>query len=272
MYCGAALGAEQVAAAEKSAALAQGTPPPPSERVLVVLNAAGVTRDALAHGLRVSTFEAEQRRRRGGYQLQRVADAQGARDEAARLQAAGLEAFLVPEEEARAALTPWVALGGRWEDDGLRLRLEGAPACTVAPGALLIVVQGPIARALEPSEKHKRLRLAGPAEGQRLHLHFREESRPVEIDPDSFDFGRTPVAGSSALEIAGWLSTLAAPMDDSFRHLTPALGPAQASTGVASALAPLRSGRARPAAQFDNLAQFRFHSGWRAAVERRARG
>jgi hypothetical protein len=55
-------------------------------------------------------------------------------------------------------------------------------------------------------------------------------------------------------------------VDESFRHLTPALGPAEEPRdGPARALERLRR---EDAGYFDNVAQFRFFSGWRGAVER----
>jgi hypothetical protein len=79
------------------------------------------------------------------------------------------------------------------------------------------------------------------------------------------------------MTLLDWLREVAgaAPVDDGFRFLAPALGPAVpppagTATGAAQALSSSRS-TPRPAL-FDNLGQFRFYSGWRAAVERLAPG
>jgi hypothetical protein len=283
MYCGAALGKELVAAAAQSAARAAALPAPPSQRQLVVLAAGAATREVLAGALGLSLFEADQRRRRGGYQLHRIADAPDATREAERLRAAGVAALLVPEAEARVALQPQLALGGRWEGQALRLRCDAGPDQVLAPESLLLVVKGPITRALEPEDKRIRtggrllsfapVRVFAPGEGQRIHLHRVDEVRPLELDPEAFDFGSAPLAGSSALQLKEWLEALAAgvAVDDSFRHVTPALGPAEeAVDGPARALQRLRLRADDAAPEFDNLAQFRFFSGWRGAVERRA--
>ena len=83
--------------------------------------------------------------------------------------------------------------------------------------------------------------------------------------------GEAAAAGPSLATLLGWMRALTegVPTDEGFRFLTPALGPAQPPLpGAAQAFDPARSGKgARPAA-FDNVAQFRFYSGWRAAVER----
>lgn len=285
LYCGAALGADQVAAAERSAALVQAPPgAAPSERHLVVLAPAEAPREVLARALGLSLFEAGQRCLRGGYQLHRAADPGAAAREAERLAAEGVDALVVPEAEARTALQPHVALGGRWEGSSLRLRFEAGPDRALATGAVLLVVKGPIARALEPEDRRMRtlgrvlsfapMRLFSPGEGHRVHLHLADEARPVEMDPESFDFGAVPVAGSSTLELKEWLAALApdAAVDDSFRHVTPALGPTEeAVDGAARALERLRTRRDGALPQYDNVAQFRFFSGWRGAVERRRR-
>lgn len=276
LYCGAALDAGQVAAAVASAAAALAGPAaePGPERHLLVLAVDGATREALASALGLSAFEAEQRLRRGGHQLHRIAEAGASAAEADRLRSCGLSAVIVPEAEARAAARPRVALGGTWERDALTLRFESG-AGRVRGGDLLLVVRGPIARAQEPSERLERVRLTTPEDGHRIHLHLRDEREPLELDPEAFEFGTEQGAGSSLVKLLGWVSELArgVPVDEGFARLTPALGPATPATGAVAgaALAMAGSGRGRrkEPALFDNLAQFRFYSGWRAAVERR---
>jgi len=68
-------------------------------------------------------------------------------------------------------------------------------------------------------------------------------------------------------------------LDDGFRRLPPALAPSTQGHGLPGLArppqpgAPARLGPGRPQGPvlLDNLAQFRFYSGWRAAVERRLR-
>jgi hypothetical protein len=275
LYCGADLPAGQVPAAEGAAMAATAPAPPPSERQLVILSAGGAPRDALAAALALSPFEAELRVRRGGYQLHRVAHPEAAAQEAGRLRAAGLSVEVVPELEAREAARPWMVLGGRRQGLALALRGEDGSAREVQAAALLLIVRGPIARALEGAQTLKRVRVAGPAEGQRVHLHLLGGERPLELDPEAFEMDAG--AGVATALLSAWLRELAGvvPVDEAFAHHAPALAPATAATvGAAAAAQALAEARKRKGDQgllLDNVAQFRFYSGWRAAVERRRR-
>jgi hypothetical protein len=273
LYCGAPLEAGQVPAAAAQALPAPDAPPP--EREVVILDLRDAAPLDLAEALGVTAYDAAQRVRRGGYQLQRIASPPSARGEAERLRAAGLRVIVVPEADVRTAAEPLLAQGGLFEDGALALRTEAGPRRVLGPEVLLIV-RGPIARAAEPTPQTRRIRVAGPSEGQRIHLHLRQDRRPVEIDPDDFECGAAPLPGSSLVMLIEWVRALGseAPVDDGFRHLAPALAPAlpapATAAGTAEALAPPRRGKAARPVLFDNVAQFRFYSGWRAAVERLA--
>ena len=100
----------------------------------------------------------------------------------------------------------------------------------------------------------------------------------MEIDAGSFEFGFA-ATGSARLELDAWVEEVAsgAPSDDAFRRLPPALGPAEPEAkGALSAASSLglasrgrETGRDGGPIVLDNVEQFRFYSGWRAAVERR---
>ena len=276
VYCGAPLPVEAAS-------------PPPSvvtaARILVILDLAAATEGAVASALGLSVFEAGQRRKRGGLQLHRIAEEGRAQEEAASFRAAGLEVLLVPEDEARTP--PLHALGGSAEAGSLRLRSREGELL-VRSEDLRLVVRGPIAREHQPSLRIRSLRSASLDGGYRIHLHRRDDPRPVELDPGNFEFGFA-VTGSSLLELLGWIGAVApaVPVDDEFRRLPPELSLAAPSTfGVMAAAAGLSRpdrgqpdyrprpllggfGADEPPAVLDNLSQFRFYSGWRAAVERR---
>jgi hypothetical protein len=276
LYCGAALAAEQVAAAERAVALV-GAPaalPAPSERSLVILDAEGAAAEVLAAALALLPFEATLRARRGGYQLHRVAEPAAAALEAERLRTAGLDVQVVPEAEARAADRPWMAFGGAWHEGTLSLR-DDEGAREVSAAELLLVVRGPIARSLEGVPQLKRVRVAGPQEGQRVHLHLLADPRPIELDPEAFETGPGASAAAST-RLAAWLREVgrSVPLDDGFARLTPALAPAVAAAGGAAAAAralEVQKRKGERGLMLDNVAQFRFYSGWRAVVERRRR-
>jgi hypothetical protein len=94
----------------------------------------------------------------------------------------------------------------------------------------------------------------------------------VELDPANFEFGSPPLAGSSLLELRHWVEAVyaIAPRDDGFRQEPPALSPAGPPSGGLDVARALHSSPARDAPVIlENLEQFRFYSGWRAAAERR---
>jgi len=278
LYCGAPLDTAPVAAEGRAeAGVAPAGPPEAEARGLVILDLAGAAPDTLARALGLPSYEAGLLARRGGLHLHRVTGAGAAAAEAARLAGLGVAVVVVPEAEARAR--PLRAVSGRRTPAGLALRTEEGPL-EVAVADLLLVVTGPIARQHQ-SRLEKRRAPRRLDEGRRVHLHRRSEPRAVEIDPDSFE---TRDGGASArLEVDAWVADLAArvPHDEDFRREPPALGPGEPELpGPLAAAASLRAARRRPArraggadeeepALLDNVAQFRFYSGWRAAVARR---
>lgn len=284
VYCGGELPAEAVeaAAAARAALEAEwareatsniaGLPAAPdttAPRVLLVLETARTDEAVLARALALSPFEASQRRRRGGPDLHRILPPAPAAEEAARLRAEGLDVLEIAEDDVRRA-EPVLAARGAAEQDALVLDGDGGPL-RLAEADLLVIVRGVITREYQttPEARHRR-RLATLDPGYRVHLHRRQDPRPVELDPAGFDFGPGGAPSGAQLQIASWIDRLfpGVPRDDSFRVVIPALAPAAPSpAGATAALA--RDGRAARVI-LDNLAQFRFHSAWRGAARRRA--
>jgi len=280
LYCGEPLppeGGEGAAHAPVPAAVA---PERPVERAagdrwLLILDLAQASEDALARGLAIPPYDVGLLVRRGGLHLHRILGSGAAEDEVRRLGTFGVAALRVPEAEARRR--PLRTLGGERGEATLALRTEEGPI-VVRRGDLLLVVAGPITREYQISSKQRRVATARPDEGYRVHLHRREDPRPVEIDAATVELGFT-VTGSARLELDTWIAVVAgdAPRDDGFRRLPPALAPAEPEPkGVLSAVGSLAvsspfaaGGRHERAVVLDNVDQFRFYSGWRAAVERR---
>jgi hypothetical protein len=242
------------------------------DRALVVVSLEGVDVSRLPAAFGISRYEAGQWARRGGYHLHRAAPAAEAVAERERLAGQGIEAFTVDEAAVRAATEPERTLGGSFDSQALRLRTPAGPV-EIEGADLLLVVKGAIIREHPPTERLRFARTSSLEPGYRFHLHRREQPRPVEIDPAAFDFGAHRARESSLLEIAGWIAALAAaaPVDDGFRRITPALAPAAPATGPARLEDALRTSATPPPATLDNVAQFRFYSAWRGAVEREAR-
>jgi hypothetical protein len=294
LYCGAPLPEGVLDEALRVAQAATREEPPPATepeapvRTLVVLDLARVEAGALTQAAGLSPYEATLLTRRRGFHLHRVLTPEQAEGAAAQLAAAGIEALLVPEAEAR--VLPLRVIAGERALTGLLLRTE-AGNVAIARGELLIVVTGSITRERQASAERPKVETATPVPSWCVHLHRLSDPRPLEIDASSFEPGFAPT-GSTQLELLAWLDEFAQgiPRDDAFRQLTPALAPAEAPAPsalaavdllharprAATGAAALRARRASAAAGervvLDNLAQFRFYSGWRAAVERRRRG
>jgi len=244
-------------------------------RLLVVLDLARVLPETLARALDLPSYEAGLLVKRGGLHLHRALEGAAARAEAGRLAAGGLAVLLVPEAEAR--IRPLRAVGGERGEGVLALRTEEGPV-TIRRGDVRLVVRGEITREYQPSSRRRRVDTARLEEGCCVHLHRRDDPRAVEIDAAAFEFGLA-ATGSARLELDAWVESVApgVTVDDGFRRLPPALGPAGAEPGGALGAALLlglatrgrRGGRDERPIILDNVEQFRFYSGWRAAVERR---
>ena len=270
LYCGAALDPALVPVRSESAPLE--TPAAAEDRALVVIEAGGCDTETMARILALSVLEAGQRQRRG-WHLHRIASPPDAEAEAARLRASGLKAVVLPESEARPSARPRLAEGGRRGDEALELRADGG-VLRVSSADVLLIVAGSIHRERQSAELRRHQQRPTLFPGYRFHLHLRHDRRPLEIDPEAFAFDEALAApAASLLELRSWLDGLGAPIDDGFRLLPPALGVATPADDVVSRALPATR-RADPDAPavLDNLAQFRFYSGWRAALERTPRG
>jgi hypothetical protein len=243
-----------------------------SPRTLLVVDPSSTDPATLGAALDLTPYESAQLHRRGGYALQGILDDPVAEEEAARLRAVGIGVFLVPESRVKAE--PWLAVAGAREKDGMCLRGAAGSRQVSAPD-LLIVVRGPIVREYQAPFERRKIQTMRLEDGYRFHLHLKDSPQILELDPGEFDFGaRAMRFASSLLEMSDWLDSLAGgvPVDDTFRHTTPALGPATPGTtalGVVGALSRSASkGRNKnEGTVHDNLRQFRFYSSWRGALE-----
>jgi hypothetical protein len=282
LYCGAALPADLVPAppspdgprpASAGAALPEPTSPP-RDRALLVIDLDGAPPALLTRALGFSTYEAAMLARRGGFHLHAILGEPAATNERLQLEGAGLRVDALPEAAAR--VRPVCAVGGERLGERLRLRTEDSEIL-LGREDLLLVVSGPIARQYQAVYRPRRQVLATLEEGYRVHLHRRAALPPLEIDAANFEFGFA-VTGSARLELEAWLEAAAkgVPRDDGFRRLPPAFGVAEPEAKGALAAAGRLAGTVGAAEDhrgerlvLDNADQFRFYSGWRAAIERR---
>jgi hypothetical protein len=246
--------------------------------VVLALDLQGADPGALCAALGLTALEAELRVRRG-LQLHTVLDPAEAEAEATALAGAGFRVHRLPEAETRKAAQPQLVRGGGLRDGCLVLRVEQG-SLSLLSGSLLLVVKGPIVREYQTAGDVKRLRSASLDQGYRFHLHTWADLRPLELDPAGFEFDEPPLSGSSLLELQGFVEAVTGrcPVDDSFRREPPALGVAVAgNTPLDAAKASRAASRTKAQASqervvLDNVAQFRFFSGWRGALERRLAG
>jgi hypothetical protein len=273
VYCGAPIDPAHLPAAPRPSPAAEAAPVA-EERALVLIQAGAVSAEVLARALALPAFEAEQRRRRGGWQVHRITVPAAADEEAALLRASGLVVATLPESEVRPAAQPLVAEGGHRAPGVVELRTAEGGRRLAAADVILIVV-GSIQREKQRAEFSAKRPTLSMEPAFRFHVHGRSEARPIEIDPEGFSFDDPHLAStSSLLELRTWLEPLSA-IDDGFRHESPAFGvsaPVEERSDLSRALGlPPRRPNPKAPAVLDNLAQFRFYSGWRGALERRLR-
>ncbi len=284
LYCGAALPKDVVTAAARDVEAA----PREVDAGYVVLDLEGADPARVADALGLGAYDAAQRIRRG-LQLHRVAPEDETRAEAERLLGLGLAAIAIPGAEVREAARPRRATRGRLE--ATRLVATTEQGTEIAAADLLLLVHGAIERRHQgprPQIKWGAFRFGSEfglptpevatatlETGHRYHLYFRDEIRPVEIDPAAFALEGDP-AESVARRLAEWAVALAAtePVDDGFRRVPPVFGPAADATATLGALRAVRAPRSEAPKDgerviLDTLAQFRTYSGWRAAAARR---
>ena len=288
LYCGAPLPEKTVARAAETRsraldqAVAVGSAIEPEKtaapaRSALILDLRQVEPAVLARALAVPLYEARQHGRAGNWKLLRLGPPDAVSGEAERLRGEGLATLVVPEADILAGRDVLAATGGA--PDGPRLQLVTAEGeLCVQAADLLLVLSGPITRVFQNTGGPlKYAPLAVPEDGHRIHLHRRDDPRPVELDPWNFDFGAaSPARSSSLLTLTSWVGTLArnVPHDDAFRHAAPALAPeVPPAAGVHALPESLRAAReahrdGERRQVLDNLGQFRFYSAWRGAVAR----
>jgi hypothetical protein len=237
--------------------------------VLLLVDVSSAPPEELARRLGLSVYEARQRAARGGVRFHKALDPDAAQEELRRL--AGLGVVQVPEAEVAPALRPVAARGGALAGGVLELRAPRGPRRVLAEDVIALV-RGPIVReyaALPGAGRRRSLGTASLEPGYRFQLHLRRGD-PVELDPWRFEFPDREIGRSSLITLTRWLAELCGDrqQDDGFRLEPPALAPSEEPAD--SARQALGRGERPPGAPaiLDNVRQFRFYSGCRAALVR----
>lgn len=289
LYCGAALSTETLEEATlaarrvlqtkslahlEAAAKGQGHSPPP--RRYLVMDTSAVSVEILAEACSVSAWEARQWQTGSRYRLVRVsAEPEDGPLEAA-LRSRGLNLLVVPEETVARSRNPILLES---------IDISATPVqCTLRDGAdgpssrrelleqdVALIVSASIRRERVRDETSLRTRPPTRLEDAWLvHLHLRSEARPWEIDPRRTGYKGAGLASAHmrTVELVRRLSA-AAPHDEAFKNIVPALSPGVVDSAEAIGLKATRppTGKEPKPVVLDNLAQFREYSAWRGAIE-----
>jgi len=274
LFCGVELSLLPSSTASPPSTPPSGGLPAPAAHAYLFFDPTGLDAERLASVVSCSVFEASQRLLRGGWQLWRGLTEATAALEAHRLAREGLRVQLLAAGDVDAA--PWIARGGHRQ--GRSLILHGSQEDRSVQGSeVLLAVLGTVTRAQQSSDRPRKIDVARPSDGYRIHLHLAEPPAH-ELDPEEFCFDGARDSASSLAELRLWIRELGCPIDLDFRQETPALAPvAAAAQGSSSPLGMVRGleegrealGEARVV--LDNLAQFRFYSACRGALARKLR-
>lgn len=288
LYCGARLPADTVQEATLAAervlqgkglasleAAAKGLGQDQPARRYVVVDTAAAPTEVLAEACSVSVWEARQWQAASRYRLLRVSNEPSEDPLESGLKARGLKPLIVPEEKVLRARNPILlesidALASPMQCSS-RDDPESPPKRRELKELdLSLIVSAPIKR-----EKVKGQDTRAPTERRLddaflVHLHFRAEDRPLEIDPLRTAYEGTGLASAylRTLELVRRLSAVV-PHDESFRNVVPALSPGLDPSKDLEALAsrPPRKAKEPKVVVLDNAAQFREYSAWRGAIE-----
>jgi hypothetical protein len=290
MYCGAPLPPEVLEAAAGAAervlqskslagleAAAKGEDASLAKRRYVVIDTSTASPEIVASACSVSIWEARQWQAASRYRLVKISQETGEDRLESNLRGMGLDALVVSGEAVARARNPIpvesvdvsvqpILCAVREDPEAVPSRRE------LNEGAITLIVSGPIKRERQKPQTTK-VRLDSRLEDAWLvHLHFRDEPRPWELDPRRTGFEGAGLASAHmrTLELVRRLST-SVPMDETFRNVVPALSPGvDPLDDLPGVKAPSEKpqDKQQKAVMFDNVAQFREYSAWRAAVER----
>lgn len=289
LYCGASLPEEtQTAAAEAAARVLQaknlshleastgGFGPEAPRRVYVILDTTASI-ESIVDAFGISPWEAQQWQIASSFRLVRIAP-EGRHEAMEAPLVASRHLHTIPEKIVTESRTPrFVEFVGA-SPGTLALSLEDPETLTarrleLEPSAVLLIVSGPIKREkVREAASYKKPSDTRLDDGWLIHLHTRDDPRPLEIDPGRTKFETSGPASAHmlSLELVRRLEN-AAVHDAFFRNVVPALSPGADPLDELREMASAKKGGAKEPKRvvLDNMAQFREYSAWRAAIERR---
>ena len=290
MYCGAPLpqevreaaasAAERVLQTRNLAALEQAAMGPDTSQVkrrYVVIDTTTSTPEIIASACSVSVWEARQWQAASRYRLLKISREVEEDRLESNLRGMGLDPIVFSEETVARARSP-IPIDSidtsaqpavcmvREKPEGALFRRE------IQEEAIALIVSGPIKREKQRPQASKVRVDSRLDDGWLVHLHFRSETRPWELDPRRTGFEGTGLASAhmQTVELVRRLSSRI-PIDEAFKNVVPALSPgvdpADELPGVKSSQGKSQDNQPKTII-LDNVDQFREYSAWRAAIER----
>lgn len=290
MYCGAALpqdvrdaaasAAERVLQSKNLAGLelaARGPDPSQAPRRYVIIDTTTTTPEIIASACSVSVWEAKQWQAASRYRLVKISQEVAEDRLESNLRGMGLDPLVVSEDTVARARNPILieSIDASAQPAVLMVREnpEGAPSRReLNEETIALIVSAPIKREKQRPQASKVSLDSRLDDGWLVHLHFRSDPRPWELDPRRTGFEGSGLA-SAHMQTLEFVRRLKAriPMDEAFRNVVPALSPgvdpADELPGVKSSGGKSTDKQPKTIV-LDNVAQFREYSAWRAAIER----
>jgi len=237
--------------------------------------------EVLAEACGMSVWDARQWQAASRYRLLRVMLEPQVGEPLAALRAKGLQPFVVHGDVVAQARSPIpvesidnsalpLHCTVREEPEGVVSRKE------LSEPEIALIISAPIKRERQKEQRSRPRQDTRLDEAWLVHVHLRHETRPWEIDPRRTAFEGPGLASAHmrTLELVRRLS-VAAPFDEAFKNIVPALSP---GADPSNELAGLQGSRTKPRDKeqktivLDNVTQFREYSAWRGALERMVSG
>jgi hypothetical protein len=290
VYCGAALAPADLEEAARAAqrilqtkslanleAVAAGPSRGSRPRRYVVIDTREALVETIANACGVSSWEARMWQAASRYRLVRISTEAADGSLESSLRAQGLRVLVVPDETVVRSRNPIPLESIDPLADPPQCTLREDPEAPPSRRALreqdlALIVSASIRRERVKDEPQRRAPADTRLEDAWLvHLHFQGEPRPWEIDPLRTAYEGVGLASAymQTVELVRRLSA-AAPHDDAFKNVVPALSPGADPMGGLESLASdtgKKKGKEPKVVVLDNVAQFREYSAWRGAIE-----